>query len=67
MTTEEKIAWLRSLPKSMISPHELAKVTGGDPYAYNLAAKNGKLNLDHEWHGRNLRIWKEPVIRLLGG
>jgi DNA topoisomerase VI subunit A len=67
MTTEEKVAWLKSLPKTMISPKELAMVTDGDPYSYNIAAKQGKLNLPHEWHGRNLRIWKEPVIKLIGG
>lgn len=67
MTREQKVAWLRSLPGEMISPSQLAVVTGGDPYGYNLAAKDGKLNLDHEWHGRNLRIWKEPVIKLIGG
>lgn len=67
MTREEKIAWLQSLPGEMISPRQLAVVTLGDPYAYNLAAKQGKLNLPHEWHGRNLRIWKQPVIRLIGG
>ena len=67
MTREEKLEWLRDLPDEMISPSQLAKVTGGSPYAYNCAAKEGKLNLPHEWHGRNLRIWKEPVIRLIGG
>ena len=67
MTNEEAVEWLRSLPKTMISPKELAHVTSGDPFAYNLAAKEGKLNLPHEWHGRNLRIWKDPVIKLIGG
>lgn len=67
MTREEKIDWLESIPGEMISPAQLAKVTGGRPYYYNYSAKNGTLNLPHEWHGRNLRIWKEPVIRLIGG
>lgn len=67
MTREEKIEWLRSLPGEMISPAQLAKITGGDQYGYNIAAKQGKLNLPHEWHGRNLRIWKDPVIKLIGG
>ena len=67
MTTEEKVSWLRNLPKTMISPQELAKVTDGHAYSYNIAAKEGKLNLPHEWHGRNLRIWKDPVIKLIGG
>ena len=67
MTREEKIDWLRSLPSETISPSQLAQVDGGDPYSYNIAAKEGKLDLPHIWRGRNLRIWKEPVIRLIGG
>ena len=67
MTREEKLEWLRSIPGETISPRQLAMVAGGDSYYYNLAAKDGKLDLPHLWRGRNLRIWKEPVIRLIGG
>lgn len=67
MTREEKIEMLRKLPGETISPTQLAKVAGGDPYSYNLAARAGELDLPHLWRGRNLRIWKEPVIRLIGG
>lgn len=67
MTREEKIAWLRGLPTETISPAQLAVIDGGCPYSYNLAAKEGKLGLPHLWRGRNLRIWKEPVIRMIGG
>jgi len=67
MTSEEKVAWLRSLETETISPKVLAVVAGGDPYSYNIAAKEGKLDIPHFWRGRNLRIWKEPVIRLIGG
>ena len=67
MTREEKIAFLRDLPSETISPKVLAMVAGGDPYSYNLAAKNGDLDIPHFWRGRNLRIWKQPVIRLIGG
>lgn len=67
MTREEKIEMLRSLPGETISPAQLAMVAGGDPYSYNLAAKAGELSLPHLWRGRNLRIWKEPVIKLIGG
>jgi hypothetical protein len=67
MTTEEKIAWLKSLPSETISPQVLAVVAGGDPYGYNLMAKQGQLDIPHFWRGRNLRIWKGPVIRLIGG
>ena len=67
MTRDEKIEMLRQIPGETISPKQLAQVAGGNPYYYNLAAKHGTLNLPHEWRGRNLRIWKEPVIRLIGG
>ena len=67
MTRDEKLDWLRSLPDETISPSQLATVAGGSPYSYNVAAKEGKLDLPHLWRGRNLRIWKEPVIRLIGG
>ena len=67
MTREEKLEWLRSLPSETISPQQLVVVAGGDAYSYNIAAKEGKLDLPHIWRGRNLRIWKEPVIRQIGG
>jgi len=66
MTTEEKVEFLKSLPSETISPSVLALVAGGDPYSYNMAAKDGKLDLPHFWRGRNLRIWKGPVIKLIG-
>ena len=67
MTREEKLEWLKSLPGETISPRQLAVIADGDPYAYNIAAKEGKLDLPHLWRGRNLRIWKDPVIKLIGG
>lgn len=67
MTREEKLAWLRAITTETISPSQLAKVAGGDPYYYNLAAKDGKLTLPYIWRGRNLRIWKDPVMKLIGG
>ena len=67
MNHNEALAYLHSLPGETISPQELAKVAGGNAYSYNLAAKEGKLGLPHLWRGRNLRIWKGPVIRLIGG
>jgi hypothetical protein len=67
MTTEEKVAFLRQLPSETISPSVMALVAGGDPYSYNLAAKEGKLDVPHFWRGRNLRIWKQPVIKLISG
>ena len=65
MTREEKIKWLKGLPSETISPQVLAVVAGGDPYSYNIAAREGKLDIPHFWRGRNLRIWKQPVIKLI--
>lgn len=65
MTTQEKIAFLKSLPSETISPSILAVVAGGDPYSYNLMARDGKLDIPHFWRGRNLRIWKGPVIKMI--
>lgn len=67
MTHEERIAYLMALPGETISPTELAVVLGGDPYAYNLQAKAGKLTLPHLWRGRNLRIFRAPVLKVLQG
>ena len=67
MSSKEKISWLRCLPGETISPAQLATVAGGDPYTYNIMAKQGKLDLPHIWRGRNLRIWKAPVIKMIGG
>lgn len=65
MTHDERIAYLKGLPKETISPTELSRVIGGNPYVYNLAAKEGLLTLPYIWRGRNLRIFKEPLLRLL--
>lgn len=67
MTREEKLALLRDLPGETISPSVMALVDGGDPYTFNIMAKEGKLDLPHYWRGRNLRIWKSPVIRMIEG
>lgn len=67
MTTAEKVDFLRAIPGETISPTQFAMVAGGNPYTYNVMAKEGKLDVPHIWRGRNLRIWKGPVIRLLGG
>lgn len=65
MTHDERISYLKRLDKETISPTELARVIGGNPYVYNLAAREGLLTLPYIWRGRNLRIFKEPLLRLL--
>ena len=67
MTHEERIQYLKSLPNETISPTEAAKILGGSPYWYNLAAKNGTLTLPYMWRGRNLRLFKAPILRILEG
>ncbi len=61
------ILFLKELPKETISPKEAARVLGGDPYAYNVAAKEGMLTLPYMWRGRNLRLFKQPILDLLEG
>ncbi len=67
MDHSERILYLRDLPGETLSPKEAAKVLGGDPYAYNVAAKEGVLTLPYLWRGRNLRIFKQPILDLLEG
>ena len=63
----EKILFLTNIKGETISPSELATVLGGRPYLYNVSARDGSLTLPHIWRGRNLRIFKQPVIDLLSG
>lgn len=67
MTHKERIALLKAQPGETISPATLAKVIGGNPYAYNLAAREGQLTLPYVWRGRNLRIFTAPLLKLLEG
>ena len=65
MDHQERIALLEKERGETVSPRLAALVIGGDPYAYNLAAREGKLTLPHVWRGRNLRIFKEPLLRIV--
>lgn len=67
MTHDEKISLLQAQPGETISPTTLARIIGGNPYVYNLEAKQGRLTLPHVWRGRNLRIFKEPLMKILQG
>ena len=67
MNHAERIAYLKAIDKETISPAQAALVLGGNPYWYNVSAKAGKLTLPHMWAGRNLKIFKEPILRLLEG
>ena len=66
-TREERIGYLETLDRETISPSELAMLLGGRPFTYNVAARNGTLNLPHVFRGRNLRIFRQPVLDLLKG
>lgn len=65
MTHLEKMTYLREQAGETIGPVQLAKVLGGQPYTYNVLAKNGQLPFPHIWRGRNLRIFVAPLLRLL--
>ncbi len=67
MDHSERILFLRGLPEETISPKETAAVLGGEAYAYNIAAKQGKLTLPYIWRGNRLRIFKQPILDLLEG
>lgn len=67
MTHKERIAYLKTQTAETISPAQTAKLLGGDPYTYNVAAKEGKLTLPHIWRGRNLRILVQPLLQLVEG
>lgn len=67
MNTPEAIALLRAHPKLTITPKIMSTIFDCAPYWYNVAAKAGELRWPHEWHGRNLRIFKQPVIDYLEG
>ncbi len=62
-----KLAYLENLGRETVSPSELAMLLGGRPYIYNIMAKDGSLTLPYIWRGRNLRVFKEPVLNLLLG
>ncbi len=63
---EEQVRYLRSCGPTC-SPRQLAQVLGGQPYYYNVAAKNGTLGFESMWRGRNLRIYTEDVIKKITG
>ena len=65
MSHEERIALLEAQPGETISPTVAARILGGSPYAYNLTAKEGKLRIPHIWRGRNLRILKTPLLKMI--
>lgn len=65
MSHEERIALLEAQPGETISPTVAARILGGSPYAYNLTAKEGRLKLPHIWRGRNLRILKTPLLKMI--
>ncbi len=65
MTHEERIRYLKNHEAETLSPAQVAQVLGGSPYWYNLTARDGKLTLPHLWRGRNLRIFKAPILRLI--
>ena len=64
--TEQAIETLRNFGPTC-SSRQLASVLGGQPYYYNIQAKNGILPFKSFWRGRALRISTESVIKFLKG
>ena len=67
MRHSECIQFLEDLDRETISPTELSWLLGGRPFTYNRAAREGTLTLPHIFRGRNLRIFRQPVLDLLKG
>lgn len=67
MTHAEKLAYLENLGRETLSPTEVAMLLGGRPFLYNIMAKDGSLTLPFIWRGRNLRIFRQPVLDILNG
>ncbi len=67
MTHQEKLEYLEKTERETLSPTELAMLLGDRPFLYNVMAKDGTLRLPFIWRGRNLRIFKQPVMELLRG
>lgn len=67
MTNTEAITMLEQMDATTISPRQLSEIIGGNPYSYNCAARDGRLDLPHIWRGRNLRIFVAPLLRMLKG
>ena len=65
-TTEESINYLRTCGPTC-SPGQLALAIGGNPNGFTVMAKKGELDYEFTWHGRNLRIYTESVIKRLEG
>ena len=65
-STEYAVEKLRSFGVTC-SPRQLASVLGGQPYYYNVAARNGDLQFEYMWRGKSLRIYTESVIKKITG
>ena len=67
MTLDDAIDYIRSCGPTC-TPRQASKVLHSNPYYFNVAAKNGTLDLEYTWHGRNLIIYTESIVnRLRGG
>lgn len=64
--TEQAVETLREFGPTC-TPKQLSSVLGGQPYYYNVQARNGVLPFKSFWRGRALRISTESVIKFLKG
>lgn len=63
---EQCKAWLAA-GKMHISPRELAALVGGNPYSYNISAREGHLGLQYVFAGNRLKISTASVLKYLTG
>lgn len=66
MTPREQLLAWKAEGRITITPTELAKVLGGQPYSYNISAKSGRLGLPHVWAGTHLKIFLAGVLEACG-
>lgn len=60
------LADLAAIPREYLLPREVAPILGVEPYSLNVAAKAGKLNLEHVLVGTRLKIAKKPFLQRMG-
>ena len=67
METQDKIAFLNGIESEYLTPSQVSKVLGGNPYTYNLTAKQGKMTFPHMWRGNRLYVSKQGIINFIKG
>lgn len=56
---------VRSCPKEMLTPHDIAPILGVHPYSINVKAKAGVLEFKAYFSGNRCKIPKIPFIKYM--